>query len=118
MLCISFPRAAQAWALVLQRPCFALLLPAQKHCARLRSVQSLARLLHVALRTRVRSGPYVLAGVGHGAVIAHELGVQLRAAGEVVQALVVLESAALREAWEACSQPWIQVSMRWTLTRI
>jgi thioesterase domain-containing protein len=54
-------------------------------------------------------GPYVLAGVGHGAVIAHELGVQLRAAGEVVQALVVLESGALREAWEACSQPWIQV---------
>lgn len=38
---------------------------------------SLARLLHAALRSRVKRGPYLIGGVGMSAALAHELAVQV-----------------------------------------
>lgn len=98
----------QAWAQQLSRPCFYLLLPPFWHFSQLADVPAVARLLHVALRTVVPKGPYVLGGLGHGAVLAHELAVQVTQSGDEVSSLLLIESAALRAAWELCSQPWVQ----------
>jgi thioesterase domain-containing protein len=100
-----------AWVTQLSAPVFYLQLPPQWHCEQLPALPDLARLLHTALRAAVRCGPYVVAGVGLGGVLAHELAVQVCQAGcggEVVE-LVMIESAALRRAWEAAAQPWLQL---------
>jgi len=68
----------------LPRQLLVLLFPPQKHMAQLRSVSALANLFVAAVRTRVATGPLVLAGIGAGGVVAYEMAVQLQQAGEQV----------------------------------
>lgn len=70
----------------LQRQVYMLLMPPQKHMAQLRSVAALAGLFVAAVKSRVPAGhQLVLAGIGAGGVVAHEMAVQLQRAGEQVR---------------------------------
>lgn len=65
---------------------YVLAMPPQKQMAQLRSVPALAALWVAAVRTRVPAGvPVLLAGIGAGGVVAHEMAVQLQLAGEQVR---------------------------------
>eukprot|EP00878_Enallax_costatus_P038093 GHUV01043246.1.p1 GENE.GHUV01043246.1~~GHUV01043246.1.p1 ORF type:complete len:215 (+),score=63.21 GHUV01043246.1:59-703(+) len=68
----------------LQHQVYLLLMPPQKHLAQLRSVDALASLWCASVRSRVPSGPVILAGVGPGGVVAHEMAVQLQCSGTEV----------------------------------
>ena len=69
---------------------YVLAMPPQKQMAQLRSVPALAALWVAAVRTRVPAGvPVLLAGIGAGGVVAHEMAVQLQLAG--VPGLLPLE---------------------------
>jgi thioesterase domain-containing protein len=63
---------------------FTLLMPPMKQMAQLRSVEALAQLFVAAIHTRVPTGPVVIAGIGAGGVVAHEIAVQLQRAGRQV----------------------------------
>ena len=66
----------------LGRRAYALDLPPRRRLARLRSVRELAALLARAVLEGAPPGPYAIAGVGMGGVVAHELAAQLQAAGQ------------------------------------
>lgn len=71
----------------LGRRAYALDLPPRRHLARLRTVGELAGLLAQAVLDGAPPGPYVIAGVGMGGVVAHELAAQLQRAGQQARAL-------------------------------
>lgn len=73
---------------LLPRQVYMLLMPPLKQMAQLRSVASLAELFCAAVRSTVPPGPLVLAGVGAGGVVAHEMAVQLQRAGWQVRPAV------------------------------
>ncbi|MEV4583294.1 amino acid adenylation domain-containing protein [Nonomuraea jabiensis] len=56
-----------------------------------RSVREAARVSVERMRAAQPSGPYHLLGWSYGAIVAHEMAVQLRAEGEEVAALIVLD---------------------------
>ncbi|MEV4567554.1 amino acid adenylation domain-containing protein [Nonomuraea sp. NPDC049419] len=56
-----------------------------------RSVREAARTSIQRLRAAQPSGPYHLLGWSYGAIVAHEMAVQLRAEGEEIAALIVLD---------------------------
>ncbi len=68
----------------LPRPAYELLLPPQRQLGHLRTVQSLAAVLCAAIKSRLKHGPYIIAGVGSGGVVAHEMATQLHEAGDEV----------------------------------
>lgn len=68
----------------LPRQVYVLLMPPLKQMAQLRTVSSLADLFCQAVRSTVPPGPLVLAGVGAGGVVAHEMAVQMQRAGHQV----------------------------------
>lgn len=68
----------------LQQQVYLLLMPPQKQLAQLRSVDALASLWCASVRSRIPSGPVVLAGVGPAGVVAHEMAVQLQRSGTEV----------------------------------
>jgi thioesterase domain-containing protein len=68
----------------LPRQVYMLLMPPMKQMAQLRTVASLADLFCAAIRSTVPPGPLVLAGIGAGGVVAHEMAVQLQQAGHQV----------------------------------
>lgn len=72
----------------LPRHVYMLLMPPMKQMAQLRTVASLASLFCAAIRSTVPPGPLVIAGVGAGSVVAHEMAVQLQRAGGQVRAMV------------------------------
>jgi thioesterase domain-containing protein len=74
----------------LPRRVYVLLMPPLKQMAQLRTVASLAELFCQAVRSTVLPGPLVLAGVGAGGVIAHEMAVQMQRAGHEVGLLLLL----------------------------
>lgn len=69
----------------LSRQVYVLLMPPMKQMAQLRTVASLADLFCQAIRSTVPPGPLVLAGVGAGGVVAHEMAVQMQRAGHQVR---------------------------------
>lgn len=69
----------------LPRRSFVIDYPPRRHLARLRSVVALAGVLAQAVRDAAPPGPYVIAGVGLGGVVAHEVAVQLQRSGEQVR---------------------------------
>jgi hypothetical protein len=71
----------------LPRQVYVLLMPPLKQMAQLRTVASLAELFCQAIRSTVPPGPLVLAGVGAGGVVAHEMAVQMQRAGHQVSRL-------------------------------
>lgn len=73
----------------LQHPCFMLSYPGQQHLATMKSLSSLAAVLCAAIKTCLPKGPYVLAGIGFGGVVAYEVSLQLQAAGNEVSTLAV-----------------------------
>lgn len=72
----------------LPRRVYMLLMPPLKQMAQLRTVASLADLFVAAIRSTVPPGPLVLAGIGAGGVVAHEMAVQLQRAGQEVRQCV------------------------------
>lgn len=68
----------------LPRQVYMLLMPPLKQMAQLRSVSALAELFCAAVRSTVLAGPLVVAGIGAGGVVAHEMAVQLQKAGQQV----------------------------------
>ncbi|MEC3915596.1 polyketide synthase [Nocardia sp. CDC160] len=56
------------------------------------SVEELARLYDTAIRSQQPSGPYVLGGWSMGGIIAHEVARRLRAAGDAVSNLVLIDA--------------------------
>lgn len=70
-------------------------MPPQKQLAQLRSVGSLATLWCASVRTRIPSGPVVLAGIGAGGVVAHEMAVQMQRSGQQVGGCMVTAHAAI-----------------------
>jgi hypothetical protein len=74
----------------LPRRVYVLLMPPLKQMAQLRTAASLAELFCQAVRSTVLPGPLVLAGVGAGGVIAHEMAVQMQRAGHEVGLLLLL----------------------------
>jgi hypothetical protein len=72
----------------LPRRVFAADLPPRRHLAQLRSVAALAAVLVQGVAAAVGPGPYAVAGVGAGGVIAHELAAQLQRAGQQVRGWV------------------------------
>jgi thioesterase domain-containing protein len=69
----------------LPRQVYALLMPPLKQLSQLHTVASLAELFCAAIRSTVPQGPLVLAGIGAGGVVAHEMAVQLQRAGQQVR---------------------------------
>jgi thioesterase domain-containing protein len=74
----------------LPRQVYVLLMPPLKQMAQLRTVAALAELFCQAIRSTVAPGPLVLAGVGAGGVVAHEMAVQMQRAGHEVCLLLLL----------------------------
>lgn len=74
----------------LPRQVYVLLMPPLKQMAQLRTVASLAELFCQAIRSTVPPGPLVLAGVGAGGVVAHEMAVQMQRSGHQVRLLLLL----------------------------
>lgn len=68
----------------LPRQVYVLLMPPLKQMSQLRTVASLAELFCAAIRSTVPHGPLVLAGIGAGGVVAHEMAVQLQRSGQQV----------------------------------
>ncbi|KIY94328.1 type I polyketide synthase [Monoraphidium neglectum] len=93
----------------LPRSCYALDLPPRRHLARLRTVPALAAVLVQALREAAPPGPWVVAGVGLGGAVAHELAVQLQRAGERVPVLLLVEDGGLRAAADMSDQPYFRL---------
>lgn len=63
------------------------------------SMQRLAELMLTAVRGRQPSGPYRLGGYSFGGLIALEMAQQLRAAGETVEALFLIEAVYDERYW-------------------
>lgn len=120
----------------ISRPCYSLHLPPREVLLQLRTVSALAAVFVSAIRSKQRSGPYIVGGIGLAASLAFEIGSQLQAssvtpntaattaaasrggsggdvsgvAGSmVVEALLLVEDAALRMVWDQLRQPWCQV---------
>jgi amino acid adenylation domain-containing protein len=64
----------------------------QRRFDRRRTVEDLARDLYTALREVQPTGPYYVCGHSFGGVVAYELAAQLRAAGETVGLLAIIDS--------------------------
>lgn len=79
----------------MQRQVYLLSMPPQKHMAQLRSVEMLASLWCSAIRSKATSGPVVVAGIGTGGVIAHEIAVQLQRSGVQVRPQTLLVDSAM-----------------------
>lgn len=89
----------------LEMPAFVVKLPQDSALLESPSVPELARLCTKALRAHVpASRRLVLAGVGFGAVVAHELALQAAAASDRVLGLVLLEG---RQAVRASALAWL-----------
>jgi len=69
----------------LPRQVYMLLMPPLEQMAQLRSVSALADLFCAAVHSTVPAGPLVVAGIGAGGVVAHEMAVQLQKAGQQVR---------------------------------
>lgn len=118
----------------ISRPCYSLHLPSREVLLQLRTVSALAAVFVSAIRIKQRSGPYIIGGIGLASSLAFEIGSQLQAssvtpnpvtattstsrggsdasggAGSmVVEALLLVEDAALRMVWDQLRQPWCQV---------
>jgi thioesterase domain-containing protein len=57
-----------------------------------RSIQEMAEKYVEEIRTVQESGPYYLLGWSFGGLVAHEMAVQLQAAGEEIAALIIMEA--------------------------
>lgn len=68
------------------------------------SVREMATDYIAKIRTVQEAGPYHLAGWSFGGLVAHEVGVQLQAAGEDVADLILFDSYPLRTAAEDTSR--------------
>src|SRR5262249_7893692 len=64
----------------------------QRRFDRRRSVENLARDLYTALREVQPEGPYYVCGHSFGGVVAYELAAQLRAAGETIGLLAIIDA--------------------------
>lgn len=81
----SMPELAAALG-ALPRRAYAVDLPPRRHLAHLRTVQALAGVLAQAvLEGAPATGAYIVAGVGMGGVVAHEVAAQLQLAGAQVR---------------------------------
>lgn len=79
----SMPQLAAALG-GLPRRAYAVDLPPRRHLARLRTVQALAGVLAQAVLEGAPAAVYIVAGVGMGGVVAHEVAAQLQRAGAQV----------------------------------
>ncbi len=83
------------------------------------SIERMAELMVEVVRSISPSGPYRLAGYSFGALIALEVGQQLQRAGDVVDALFLIEAVYDERYWPR--QIWLRALCRrthWQITRI
>jgi thioesterase domain-containing protein len=83
------------------------------------TVERMAELMVAAVRDLSPAGPYRLAGYSFGALVAMEMAQQLRAAGDRVAALFLIEAVYDERYWPR--RIWLRALVRrtsWQLTRI
>lgn len=92
-----------------ERACYGLVMPPQSQLLELQTMHQLTQAFAVAIKSRVPAGPYLLGGIGAGAVVAHSVAVRLQQSGYQVPVLVLFEDSRLREAADMMQQPWFKV---------
>jgi len=87
-------------------------------------VHELARLYVEVLRRHTPSGPYVLGGASFGGIVAYEMAQQLRAAGEAVELVVLLDSMLPRgrqngaSAWARVIAKGLLEQREWVIEKV
>ncbi|MBV9108446.1 MAG: amino acid adenylation domain-containing protein, partial [Gemmatimonadetes bacterium] len=80
----------------------------------LTSVEEMADLYLGAIRDAFPQGPYVLAGWSAGGVIAYEMARRLRAGGEEVPFVVLLDTHAPKDDWQVRAPDEVDLYLRYT----
>jgi thioesterase domain-containing protein len=94
------------------QPCYGIFLPEEQqffeeHNDSSTSVEDLARMYVNSMRSHTPNGPYMLAGVSFGGLLAFEMARQLKAQGEDVPLLVLLD-AVLPSAIKRNTRNWLR----------
>lgn len=92
----------------MERACFGLILPSEAPLWGVTEVHELAQLFVAVIRSKHPIGPYAIAGVGFGCVVAYEIAVQMQEKSDKLDALLLFEDSILREGWAMVQQPWFK----------
>lgn len=92
----------------MERACFGLILPSEAPLWGVTDVVDLAHLFVAVIKSKRPVGPYALAGVGFGCIIAYEIAVQMQEQGDKLDVLLLFEDSILREGWMMVQQPWFK----------